>query len=161
MTSTTQANDNATAPEFNIQRIYTKDLSFEAPSTPQIFQQEWHPELNLELNTHTSVLAEGVHEVVLTVTVTAKSKEKTAFLVEVKEAGIFTIKNFPAEQLPPMLGSICPSILFPYVREVVSEMVVRGGFPPLYLAPVNFEALYAQHVQQQKQKAETAQTTEE
>jgi len=158
MTLKTPIEDKAQAPEFNIQRIYTKDLSFEAPGAPQIFQQDWQPELNLELHTHTSVLAEGIHEVILSVTVTAKSSDKTAFLVEVKEAGIFTIKNFPAEQLPSMLGSICPSILFPYAREVVSEMVVRGGFPPLYLAPVNFEALYAQHLQQAKQQA---QTTEE
>lgn len=137
-------------PEFAIQKIYTKDLSFEAPNTPQIFQEEWKPELNLNLQTASKDLGESVFEVVLTATVTVKSDTKMAFIVEVQEAGIFTIKNFPKEQMGSVQGSVCPSILFPYAREVISDVVVRGGFPQLCLAPINFDALYAQQVEQQK-----------
>lgn len=137
-------------PEFAIQKIYTKDLSFEAPNTPQIFQDEWKPELNLNLQTAAKDLGDGVYEVVLTSTVTVQCDKKTAFIVEVQEAGIFTIKNFPQEQMGPVQGSVCPSILFPYAREVISDVVVRGGFPQLCLAPINFDALYAQQLEQQK-----------
>lgn len=136
-------------PEFIIQRIYTKDLSFEAPNTPHIFQQDWNPELNLDLQTKSGPLDEDMYEVILTVTVTAKSEKKVAFLIEVQQAGIFTLKKLPEDQIRPMLGSICPSIIYPYAREVVSDVVIRGGFPQLNLAPINFDALYAQHEQEQ------------
>ncbi len=135
-------------PEFGIQRVYVKDLSFEAPNTPAIFLENWEPEMSLDLGTKTESLGDDVHEVILTVTVTVKVGEKTAFLVEVKQAGIFLMKDFPEDQLQPMLGSFCPNILYPYAREVVTDAVVRGGFPQLYLTPVNFDALYEQHQQQ-------------
>ena len=136
---------SGTQPEFAIQRLYVKDLSFEAPRTPQVFLQEWRPELNMDLATKTNDLGDSNHEVILSVTVTVKMKDQTVFLVEVHQGGIFTIKNFPAEQLRPMLGSFCPNILYPYAREVITDVVVRGGFPQLYLAPVNFDVLFEQH----------------
>lgn len=138
-------------PEFAIQRIYVKDLSFEAPSVPAIFQQQWKPELNLQIQANTVPLENNTHEVSLALTVTVKNGENVAFLVEVKQAGIFTVKEFPEDQTHAILGSVCPSILFPYAREVVSDIVTRGGFPQLVLAPVNFDALYAQHLEQQGQ----------
>lgn len=139
--------------EFLIQRIYIKDLSYEAPQVPAIFQQEWKPDLNLQIHTSSSKLADGVHEVVLKLTVTVKSNDKTAFLAEVQQAGIFTVQQFPDDQLHAILGGVCPGILFPYAREVISDLVSRGTFPPLYLAPINFDALYLQQLEQQKQKA--------
>jgi len=143
----TETNQNR---EFAIQKLYTKDLSFEAPSAPDIFKQEWKPELNLDLQSNAHKLDDENHEVVLTVTVTVKNENKTAFLVEVKQAGIFTLKNFPDEQMGPVLGSVCPSIIFPYVREVVSDVVVRGGFPQLALAPINFDAIYQESMAKQQ-----------
>lgn len=142
--------------EFAIQKIYTKDLSFEAPNTPDIFQKEWKPELNLNLQTVAKVIEADTYEVVLTVTVTVKSEGQMAFLCEVQEAGIFTLKDFPEDQMGAVQGSVCPSILFPYAREVVSDVVVRGGFPQLCLAPINFDALYAQQLEQQAQGEEGA-----
>jgi len=137
--------------EFSIQRIYTKDLSFETPNTPDIFQIEWNPQVDLKLDTSSKKLADEVYEVELQVTVTVKLKDKTAFLVEVKQAGIFALKGFTEDQIDPMLGSFCPNIIFPYARELISETVCRGSFPPLYLAPVNFDAYY-----QDKVKAKSA-----
>lgn len=137
-------------PEFNIQRIYTKDISFESPEAPRAFLEPWEPALNLDLQTKATELEAGVREVVLTVTATVKIKEKIIFLVEVQQAGIFLIKNFATEQLGPMLGSFCPNILYPYAREVVTDLVMRGGFPQLYLMPVNFDALYEQQLQSQQ-----------
>lgn len=131
--------------QFFIQRFYVKDLSFEAPNTPEAFTKEWKPELNLDINTQSFALQDDNHEVVLFLTVTVKNKGKLAFLVEVKQAGIFTIKGFNDEELKHTLGSFCPSTLYPYAREVVTDVVTRGGFPQLILAPVNFEALYQQH----------------
>ncbi len=143
-----------TPPEFSIQRIYIKDLSFESPQSPQVFRAEWQPEINLQLQTQTHALDEDAHEVVLSVTVTATFEQKTVFLVEVKQAGIFTLKHFPEAQLKAMLGSVCPGILFPYVREAVSDVVTRGTFPQLYLTPINFDALYAQHLTEQTQRGD-------
>lgn len=137
-------------PEFGIQRLYIKDLSFEAPNSPAIFLDEWKPELNMDLSTKAEPLGEGTHSVVLTVTVTVKMKDKVAFLIEVQQGGIFSLKNFPEDQLRPMLGSFCPNILYPYAREAVTDAAIRGGFPQLYLAPVNFDALYQQHEEQGK-----------
>lgn len=143
-------------PEFSIQRLYVKDLSLETPNTPKIFLEPWEPQMNMDLATDASlVLEEGLREVVLTVTVTVKIKEKVAFLVEVKQAGIFALKGLTDEQMQHMLGSYCPNILYPYAREVVSDAVMRAGFPQLYLAPVNFDALYEQH-KQSGAKKETA-----
>lgn len=136
-------------PEFAIQRLYLRDLSLEAPNSPQVFLEEWQPELSLDLETKANKLDDETHEVILRVTVTVKIKEKTAFLVEVSQAGIFTIKNFPEEQSRPMLGSFCPSVLYPYAREAVTDAVIKAGFPQLYLAPVNFDALLEEHDRQQ------------
>lgn len=135
-------------PQFEIQRIFTKDISFESPNTPQTFVEEWKPEVTLNLETKSNKVQDNLHEVVLTITATVNSNKKTAFLIEVHQAGVFMINGFSNEQLHQMLGSFCPNILFPYAREVISDMVVRGGFPQLILAPVNFDALYAQHMQQ-------------
>ncbi|WP_456448566.1 protein-export chaperone SecB [Thiolapillus sp.] len=142
--------------QFSIQRIYTKDISFETPNSPEIFMQEWKPQINVNLNNAVKDLGEGNIEVALTVTVTAKIEDKTAFLAEVTQAGIFLAQGIPEEEMGPLLGIYCPNTLFPYVREVVSDLIVRGSFPQFLLAPVNFEALYAQQVQQQKQAEESA-----
>lgn len=139
-------------PEFIIQRVYVKDLSLETPHSPQAFQEEWQPELNLQFTMNTTDLGDDNHEVVLQITVTAKSKEKTLFLVEVKQAGLFKLKGFTGEQNHQVMSITCPTILFPYAREAVSDLVGRAGFPPLYLAPVNFEALYAQQMQEKDDK---------
>lgn len=138
------------APHFEIQRIYVKDISFESPNTPATFTEEWKPEVSLNLETKSNQIQDDIHEVILSITATVTSSKKTAFLVEVHQAGVFNIAGFPKDQLHQMLGSFCPNVLFPYAREVVSDMVVRGGFPQLILAPVNFDALYAQHVEEEK-----------
>lgn len=140
-------------PQFAIQRIYTRDVSFESPNAPAIFQEEWKPQVKLDLNTRTRSLNDGVYEVMLIVTVEAKLGEKTAFLVEVQQAGIFTLSGFPDETRDQMLGAYCPSVLFPYAREVVDAAVTKGSFPALMLAPVNFDALYLQN--KQKNESET------
>jgi preprotein translocase subunit SecB len=141
-------------PGFGIEKIYVKDLSLEIPNAPQVFTQREAPQLSVELSNATSQLDEGVFETVITVTVTSKIGEKTAFLVEVAQAGIFQIRNIPQENLDMILGVTCPNILFPYARETVSDLVTRAGFPPVLLNPINFEALYAQ--QRQKAEAEGA-----
>jgi preprotein translocase subunit SecB len=138
-------------PQFMIQRVYVKDLSFETPNTPDIFREEWEPKLNLDLNTSHKKLEDNVYEVVLDVTATVNNKENVAFLAEVKQAGIFTIEGAPTDQLDHLLGSFCPNILFPYAREAVSDMVIKASFPQLVLAPVNFDALYMQQQEQAKQ----------
>lgn len=139
---------------FQIQRIYTKDISFETPSAPSIFQQEWQPEVKLDLDTSSSELAEHVYEVILRVTVTATVADETAFLCEVQQAGIFSIDGIEQSQMAHCLGAYCPNILFPYARECITNLVSRGTFPQLNLAPVNFDALFMNYLQQQH----TAQT---
>jgi preprotein translocase subunit SecB len=136
-------------PQFEIQRIFVKDLSFEAPNTPHTFVEEWKPEVSLNLETKSNRIQDHLHEVILSITATVSTSKKTAFLIEVHQAGVFMINGFANDQLHQMLGSFCPNILFPYAREVVSDTVVRGGFPQLILAPVNFDALYSQHMEQQ------------
>lgn len=138
--------------QFMIQRIYVKDASFETPNTPAVFQQQWEPELTLDLNTANNKLEASVYEVILTVTATVKNKGTVAFLSEVKQAGIFTIQGAPEEQLDHLLGSFCPNILFPYAREAITSQVLRGSFPQLVLAPINFDALYMQQMEE-KQKS--------
>ena len=147
-----QSEQPKTEQKFTIQRIYVKDISFEAPSSPGTFTEKWEPKLNVELNTQANQLNEGLFEVVLNVTVTAKLGEKTAYLVEAQQAGIFEISGFEEEQMGHMIHSFCPNVLFPYAREVVGDMVNRGSFPQLNLAPVNFDAIYADHL---KQNADT------
>jgi len=142
------------APEFAIQRIYTKDISFETPNSPEIFQAEWKPEIKLDLDTRSNKLAEATYEVVLAVTVTATVDGKTAFLAEVQQAGIFTINNLPDDQLAHTIGAFCPTNLFPYARETVASLVNRGSFPQFNLSPVNFDSLYASYVQQRAAQAQ-------
>lgn len=139
--------------QFAIQKIYTKDISFETPNAPKIFTQKWEPALDFNLGTHAELIENSVYEISLTITVTVKIADSTAYLVEVNQAGIFTIGGFTEQELGPMLGSFCPNVLFPYAREVVSDLVNKGGFPQLILAPVNFDALYMQHLQQAQSQA--------
>lgn len=152
MTEQAAAGENEA--QFMIQRVYIKDLSYETTDTPHVFQQAWEPELSLDLNTSSSEIEKDVHEVVLTVTATVKNKDKVAFLIEVKQAGIFTINGAPKDQLAHLLGSFCPSILFPYAREAVTDTVIRGSFPQLVLAPVNFDALFAQQMEAKQKELE-------
>lgn len=137
--------------QFALQRIYVKDLSFEAPNAPQVFLGEWKPDVNVDISTQTRRLEDGKnYEVVLGLTVTVKNGGSTAFLVEVKQAGIFLVDGVPEAQLAQILGAYCPNVLFPFARETVSDVVTRGSFPQLLLAPVNFEAVFAE-AQRQRQ----------
>jgi preprotein translocase subunit SecB len=150
-------------PQFAIQRVYTKDVSFETPNSPAIFQKEWQPEVKLDLDTRSNKLADDTYEVILALTVTVTVDGQTAFLAEVQQAGIFTIGNMPEPQLAHMIGAFCPNTLFPYARETVASLVNRGSFPQLNLAPVNFDALFASYVQQraaEQQAAEKSASTE-
>ncbi|BAZ92688.1 protein-export protein SecB [Thiohalobacter sp. COW1] len=137
---------NADDKQFAIQKIYVKDLSFETPNSPAVFTEQWKPEVNLNLNTESHGIAENVYEVVLKLTVTATQGEKTTYLAEVQQAGIFTMAGFSEDEIKPMLGAFCPNTLYPFARETVADLIQRGGFPPLLLAPINFDALYAQQV---------------
>ena len=152
---TEQANNGAAVenegPQFSLQRIYVKDLSFEAPKSPEIFRQEWAPSVALDLNTKHKALEGDFHEVVLTLSVTVKTGEEIAFIAEVQQAGIFLIKGLDAASMSHTLGAFCPNILFPYAREALDSLVTRGSFPALMLSPVNFDALYAQELQRQQQ----------
>jgi len=143
--------------QFAIQRIYTKDLSFESPNAPQVFLGEWKPEINVGIQSQVNKLSEESIEVVLTINVEAAQGEHTAFMVEVQQAAIFMVQGFSEEELGPLLGIGAPNALFPYAREVVSDLVTRGSFPQFVLQPVNFEAMYAQQAaaQQEKGSAET------
>lgn len=138
--------EDAEAPQFSLQRIYVRDLSFEAPKSPAIFRQEWTPSVSLDLNTRQKSLEGDFYEVVLTLSVTVSNGEEVAFIVEVQQAGIFLIKGLDAQSMSHTLGAFCPNLLFPYARETIDSLVVRGSFPALMLAPVNFDALYAQEL---------------
>ena len=144
------------APEqqFAIHKLYTKDISFEAPNTPEIFKGKWEPKVNVQLNNKTQSIGEDNYEAVLTITVTVNIGEKTAYLAEIQQAGIFGIKGFESDALDHMLGAYCPSIMFPYAREVISDIVTKGGFPQMVLQPVNFDALFAAQKNQNQQPAE-------
>lgn len=132
---------------FQIEKIYVKDLSLEIPNAPQIFMQPAQPQLEVQIDTATQTFAEGYFEATVSATVTAKIGERTLFLAEAVQAGIFQMRNVPEADLKTLLGIACPTILFPYLRETISDLVVRGGFPPVLLAPVSFEALYLQRQQ--------------
>ena len=138
-------------PVFAIEKLYVKDLSVEVPNAPEIFLEREQPQVEIQLNTGGRGIGDGVFEVILTVTVTAKFEDKTVFLVEVGQGGIFRIQNVPDEQLEPLIAVACPNILFPYAREAVSDAVTRAGFQSIVLQPVNFEAMYMQRLQQQAQ----------
>lgn len=140
--------------QFIIQRIYIKSSSYETTQTPAVFQKQWEPELSLDLNTSHTELDPNIYEVTITVTATVKNKQDTAFLVEVQQAGIFTIQGPEDDQLQHILNSFCPSILFPYARETISSLVTKGSFPPLVLSPINFDALYMQKMQAQQEQKE-------
>jgi preprotein translocase subunit SecB len=139
-------NDEQSVPDaqFHIRRIYAKDISFETPNSPAVFNSEWQPETDLNLRTQATQLAAGEYEVILSVTATVKVGDNVAYLVEVQQAGIFGIVGMTSAEAAPVLGAYCPSVLYPYAREMVSDLVIRGGFPPFILSPVNFEALFAQ-----------------
>ncbi|WP_139555855.1 protein-export chaperone SecB [Methylotetracoccus oryzae] len=139
-----------------LQKLYVKDVSFETPNSPNVFTLKWEPAVEFNLNTNATTLQEDLYEITLTVTVTVKLEDKTAYLVEVSQAGIFALMGFSAAELGPLIGSYCPNILFPFAREAVSDLVIKGGFPPMLLAPVNFDALYAQHLQQAQEASPDA-----
>lgn len=144
-------------PQFALQRVYVKDASIEVPNAPMVFTKEWKPEIKLDLNTGARRVDESHFEVFVKVTATAKlADDETAFLVEVMQCGLFLADNIPEEQLKPMMGAMCPNILFPYLRESVDSLVVKGGFPALMLAPINFDALFAQRMQQEAEEAAAA-----
>jgi len=138
------------APSFAIEKLYVKDLSLEVPNAPAIYLERDTPEIGLQLQTGGLKVGDDIYEVTLTATVTAKIGEKTVFLVEAGQSGLFRIRNIPEDNLEPLLSIACPNILFPYVREVVSESVTRAGFAPVVLQPVNFEAMYAARAQQEQ-----------
>lgn len=140
-------------PVFNIEKIYVKDLSVEVPNAPRIFLERDPPQIDVNLRNETENVEQGIYQVVMTVVVTAKTGDKTAFLVEAQQAGIFRIQNVPQEAIEPMLAVGCANIIFPYARETVSEAISRAGFPPMMLQPMNFEALY---MQQKAQLADQA-----
>jgi preprotein translocase subunit SecB len=134
----------AQQPIFNMDKIYVKDLSLEIPNAPRIFLEREAPQVEIQLHTASAALDAGVFEVNVTVTVTAKIGDKVMFLIEAKQAGIFTVRNLPEADMGPVLGIMCPNIIFPYLRETVSDLSVRAGFAPVLLAPINFEVLYQQ-----------------
>jgi preprotein translocase subunit SecB len=144
MSDEAQASTEQQQPVFSIEKIYVKDVSLEIPSAPAIFLEREAPQIEVQLSTAGGNVAEGIYDATITVTVTAKLGERTMFLVEVTQGGVFQIRNVPSSELSPILGIACPNILFPYLRESVSDLTVRAGFPPVLLNPVNFEALYAQ-----------------
>jgi preprotein translocase subunit SecB len=141
------AEDNASA-QFQIQKLYAKDVSFEVPNAPQVFQETGQADIKLSLAQRVEELGENAHEVVLTVTVTATVGEKTAYLAEVAQAGIFLLAGFNEQSAHAVMNTMCPNTLFPYARQLISTLVAEGGFPPLVLQPVNFEQMYAQRMQQ-------------
>ena len=141
-------------PVFSIEKVYVKDLSLEIPNAPQVFTEQVQPQLEVQINTTAGKFSDPYYEVTVTATVTAKTGEKTLFLAEAVQAGIFQLRNVPAEELGPLLGIGCPTILFPYLRETISDLVLRGGFPPVQLAPISFEALYVQRLQQEQQSGQ-------
>jgi preprotein translocase subunit SecB len=142
---------------FSVEKIYLKDLSFEIPNAPQVFGERESPKIDISLNNEARALEAGVFEVVLTSTITAKLQERTVFLIEAAQAGIFQLRNVPQEQLEAVLNVICGNVLFPYLRETVSNIVTRGGFPPFFMNHVSFEALYQQRLEEQQQQQQQQQ----
>lgn len=144
-------------PQFALQRVYIKDVSFEVPGAPKVFLQQWQPEVNIDLNTSVDRLEDGVHyDVTLALTVTARNQGEVAFLVEIKQAGIFQIEHVPEQEMAPLLGSYCPNLLFPFAREAISDLVGKGSFPQLLLQPINFDAVYAETLRKQQAASTSA-----
>ncbi|KFN45939.1 protein-export chaperone SecB [Arenimonas metalli] len=140
--------------QFTIQKIYVKDVSFEVPNSPHVFNEQGQPNLELNLNQKVARIAEGLFEVALGITLTCKIEDKTIYLAEVEQAGLFGLSGFDERTLDMMLGTYCPNVLFPYVRQTISELVVQGGFPPFYLQPINFEGLYAEGLRRRAEQAQ-------
>lgn len=140
--------DEATGPNFTVDKLYVRDVSFEVPGAPQVFNEEGQPQLQLNLNQRIQRVSEGVFEVQLGVTVTCTVGEKTAYLAEVQQAGLFSLSGFDEPSLDAMLGIHCPGVLYPYARQVIGDLITAGGFPPFLLQPINFEALYAEGLRQ-------------
>ena len=143
--------------QFTIQKIYVKDVSFEVPNSPHVFNEQGQPNLELNLNQKVARIAEGLFEVALGITLTCKIEDKTIYLAEVEQAGLFGLGGFDDRTLDMMLGTYCPNVLFPYVRQTLGELVSNGGFPPFYLQPINFEALYAEGLRRRAEQAQGAQ----
>ena len=141
------------APVFQIQRVYLKEASMEQPNSPAILLEQEQPSVDIQLGIEANPVADGVFEVSVTATVHTKIKDKTVFLVEVKQAGIFEVRNLPEDQMGPIMGIACPQIVYPYLRGNVADMIQRGGFPPVHLSEINFQAMYEQ---QQSQAAQTS-----
>ena len=147
------AQQDAAGPAFSVEKIYVKDVSFEAPGAPAIFSEQGQPDLQLNLNQRVQRLNEALFEVVLTVTLTCKVGDKTAYVAEVEQAGVFGLVGLQPQAIDVLLGTQCPNILFPYVRQIVGELIQAGGFPPFLLQPINFDALYAETLRQRQQQA--------
>lgn len=151
--------DENQQPIFQIQRVYLKDMSLEQPNSPSIFLEQEGPAIEVALDVGGEKLADGIYETTVTITVTAKIKDKVAFLVEGKQAGIFEARNIPEEQMDPMLGIGCPTILYPYLRANIADVITRAGFPPIHLAEINFEAFYQQRLQSMAEQAKNGAAT--
>ena len=159
MTEAAQANAQPNPqPVFNIEKLYVKDMSLEVPNAPQIFLDRDAPQIDVQLHSEAAAVEDGVFDVTVTATVTAKvpEKDKVVFLIEAKQSGIFQVRNLPATETETVLAVVCPNILYPYLREVVSDMAVRAGFSPVMLNPINFEAIYLQQKQQNQAQAPAA-----
>ncbi|MCZ2723635.1 protein-export chaperone SecB [Marinomonas sp. 15G1-11] len=152
-TEATAATEEAAAPQLALQRIFLKDISFESPRSPMVFQEEWKPEIGLELNTKSRQVGDALYEVVLEITVTVKNASETAFLIQVQQGGLFNISGLDERQLHHALGAFCPGTIFPYARENIDALCVKGSFPALMLAPINFDALYLESLQNQQAQA--------
>ena len=151
------APEAATGPAFNVEKIYVKDVSFEVPGAPQVFNEQTQPQLQLNLNQRVQRLGEDAFEVVLGITLTCNANDKPLYLAEVQQAGVFTLRGFEPAQLDAMLGIQCPGVLYPYARQLVGELVQAGGFPPFYLQPLNFEGLYAEGLRQRTAQGQAKQ----
>ena len=150
------AENEAVQQQFGIQKIYVKDASFESPLGAAVFSKQWQPKINVDMNTKNSKVGDDIFEVILTITVTATLEEQTALLIEVQQAGLFLAKGIEGESLRQALGIMAPNLLFPYVREAIDSLAIKGGFPAISLQPINFEALYRQASQQAAQQQEQA-----
>lgn len=148
--------EQATQANFALQRIYVKDISFESPNSPAVFQKQWKPEVSMDLNTKNVKLGDDHYEVVVSVTLTVNVDGMTAYIVEIQQAGIFVVQGLEGGHLAQALSAFCPNLLFPYLRETIDTVVVKGSFPAMMLAPVNFDAIFAQAVMQRQKEAATA-----
>ncbi len=147
------ADNQADQPQFALQRIYVKDLSFESPRAPLVFQEKWAPQVKMDVNTSAKKVKDDIYEVVLTLTITVENNDEAAYLAEIQQAGVFAIKGLDEANLQHTIGAFCPNILFPYARETVDSLMMRGSFPPMHLAPVNFDAIFAEAKKRQAEQA--------